>query len=121
MKKYLIYFAFFAPLSIAAQSCNIETENVEAWLTENGETWQIECPNKIKNLQNTVFVYPNPTDFEINIDVQGFESVHIYDITGRLVMATNTAKIDISNLDTGYYFLHIKANKKVFYNKILKI
>ena len=71
--------------------------------------------------QNNINVYPNPTKDIINIDAQNEDVVtEIYDFTGKLILTTNTNKIDISNFNNGIYILKLSANKKSEIKKIIK-
>lgn len=61
--------------------------------------------NDILNLKT----YPNPTENFINLSVNHSNySIYIYDILGGKILETfETKKIDISNLETGTYFMKI--------------
>lgn len=60
-------------------------------------------------------IYPNPANNVLNIDQKngGAFSYEILDVTGRVVAAnnnnTNTARIDVSALKTGVYFVRING------------
>ena len=61
--------------------------------------------NDILNIKT----YPNPTENFINLSVNHSNySIYIYDILGGKILETfETKKIDISNLETGTYFIKI--------------
>lgn len=66
---------------------------------------------------NSLSVFPNPATDEIKIDLSSFNisetELSIFDITGKIVLKYNMQSqnsIDISNLQSGVYF--IKANDK---------
>ena len=74
-----------------------------------------ENENSISNFK----VYPNPSNGNINIDLNGIKSstIHIYDLNGKLVKSlpnsfSNT--IEVNNLVSGIYFIKIgNETKKV--------
>jgi subtilisin family serine protease len=85
----------------------------------------------LENLSTTNFnadgkfnLYPNPTTdflyFPTNSDE--ISSVLIYDVAGRFVKSLEkvTVKIDVSELGSGIYFLHINFKNKKAINKIIK-
>jgi hypothetical protein len=55
-------------------------------------------------------VYPNPATDYIMVEAQSFESVQIYDMTGRLVLTSTESKIDVRSLETGVYFVRVNGN-----------
>ena len=54
-------------------------------------------------------VYPNPATDYIMVGAQSFESVQIYDMTGRLVLTSTESKIDVRSLGTGVYFVRVNG------------
>lgn len=73
--------------------------------------------NSVRNLPslaNELSVYPNPAKNELNVNLNtSIQSVTITDITGREIMAVSpnalTTKLDISTLNSGFYFVQVKA------------
>lgn len=55
-------------------------------------------------------VYPNPATDYIMVGAQSFESVQIYDMTGRLVLTSTESKIDVRSFGTGVYFVRVNGN-----------
>ncbi|MFK7949435.1 MAG: T9SS type A sorting domain-containing protein [Saprospiraceae bacterium] len=83
------------------------------------------------NLSNHLQVYPNPaTDYltVLATEVSGqakaikIESVEVFDMTGRKVLSeyswNNRNQLNISNLNNGFYILHIKTDLGVWNEKI---
>ncbi len=73
---------------------------------------------------NTLRVFPNPANSELNI-VTGSSSViteiKIYDINGKLVLRlTNKTKLDISRLSSGQYYIKVKQDDGYFSAKFIK-
>jgi photosystem II stability/assembly factor-like uncharacterized protein len=70
--------------------------------------------SKIIN-QNSFFVYPNPANNIINIQLYSTQkhNIKLFSITGELVLEKNTSEhtvIDVTTLTNGIYFLNITAN-----------
>jgi hypothetical protein len=80
-------------------------------------------------------VYPNPSSFEFNIDVEASMSselkMEIYSITGIMVINSKTIKLEegrntinqnISNLSNGLYIVRLvdSSNKEVMVKKLIK-
>ncbi|MDR2836569.1 MAG: T9SS type A sorting domain-containing protein, partial [Bacteroidales bacterium] len=61
-----------------------------------------------------ISVYPNPAKDEINISGIENPQVIISDLSGRIILTTNSSKININNLSEGMYFLQVD-------NKMIKI
>ena len=74
------------------------------------------------NPMTSVRVYPNPVQNELNIEVNASQAsemnIAVYNITGQKVMETsanisagiNAPSINVSNLNSGIYFVTVKAN-----------
>ena len=80
-------------------------------------------------IENSFSVYPNPAHNEIRITDAGFKilSLDIYDALGQKVFSQaqiSNAKpqtiIDVSSLTPGVYLLSLKADGKIFSNRIVK-
>lgn len=75
---------------------------------------------KSNELDNTL-IYPNPAEDRINIKLNGtypeIKSVQIYTVLGQLVKEVNLSQstsINISDIQTGIYFLVINNQMKIF-------
>jgi photosystem II stability/assembly factor-like uncharacterized protein len=88
------------------------------------------APTSIKesnNLENEINVFPNPASQFVNVDVKNYnvEEVSVLDVNCKLVNTSisffNTnAKIDVSTLPNGVYFVKVKSiNNKPVYKKII--
>jgi len=69
-------------------------------------------------------VYPNPTNGNLNIEVNKNSMVSLFDLNGRLVM-TEKAKSDIinwdiSDLENGIYILTTETNGTIYSQKVVK-
>lgn len=72
-----------------------------------------------------VLVHPNPNPGEFSIQGTDIETaINIYDGSGRLVFSSvfDSAKdlrLDLRNLDTGVYYMHMDTEAGSFYTKLL--
>jgi hypothetical protein len=73
-------------------------------------------PVSVKNQQaNSLYAYPNPAQNALHIvGLQGKSTLHLRDITGRLVLehitTDNEAVLDVANLPRGSYFLQLLSS-----------
>lgn len=76
----------------------------------------------LDNIANQGFsIYPNPTNNNINIlSNSTVEKAIIYDLNGRLISEYQVNTINISQLETGTYFLKIYIDGKTYVQKIMK-
>ncbi|UPT69729.1 MAG: leucine-rich repeat domain-containing protein [Flavobacterium sp. JAD_PAG50586_2] len=94
-------------------------------VTNDAETTFAELSNPISEFDNSIKIYPNPTNAFINISSEfGIETIELYDIQGRILethFETSTFfKLDISSKSKGIYFLKIKTEKGSKVEKIVK-
>jgi len=83
--------------------------------------------NEVKQIHQSVNVYPNPADnyFEMSINKNEVEHFEVFDITGKLYQMNikwkdqNTCSIDCSQLSGGIYFVKIfYADKQTSVKKV---
>jgi hypothetical protein len=72
-----------------------------------------------------VYIYPNPTNRFIQINksiLNSVESISIYNISGKLVHFSNDKRdsIDLSKYNVGMYFIRIKTNNSIHFQKIIR-
>lgn len=68
------------------------------------------------------YIYPNPVGNILNINFCNYCFVKIYDVNGRVILKSNSNSINVSNLESGIYFvetLDLDSNKH-YINKIHK-
>lgn len=98
-----------------------ETDNV-IWavkLTPDMQGWNVsEAVNPMTNVR----VYPNPAQDVLNVEINASQAsetnIAVYNITGQKVMeesrtisaGINSPSLNISNLNSGIYFVTVKAN-----------
>lgn len=68
-----------------------------------------------------VLVYPNPASEVINLSVlnSNLKSVRLLTIEGKEIMVTDKSTIDVSQVASGTYLLHISTDKGVLNKKII--
>jgi aminopeptidase N len=76
-------------------------------------------------IQTEVLIYPNPTSNKISISTPynvSVEQIQLFSIEGNCVKhySGNTQEIDVTDLVTGTYVLHIKTENSVYNKKIIK-
>jgi hypothetical protein len=101
-----------------------EAEGANARKHENGERSALSEKNALENIT----LYPNPTTGELQVtsDELQVTSIEIYDIYGRKQKCTkarmheSTNVIDISHLQSGFYFVKISTEKGTVVTKVIK-
>ncbi len=78
--------------------------------------------NATTPLKDNIVISPNPTYGSISVETELIvETLRIYDINGRLIKSQSGSKdIDISELQSGLYFIKINTKSGVFTNKVIK-
>ena len=70
--------------------------------------------------ENSIIISPNPTSGIVEIKSKiPIEKVNVFDFSGRLVLESFNQKIDLSNYNSGVYFLKIETSKGVSIKKII--
>lgn len=72
---------------------------------------------------NRIHIYPNPAENYLMVKViDRVYSIEVMDITGHMILqdSNSPAKIDISNLQSGIYFLNIVADQQKYVNRFIK-
>ncbi|TAF72629.1 MAG: T9SS C-terminal target domain-containing protein [Bacteroidetes bacterium] len=82
---------------------------------------------KEEDTKNGIMIYPNPT--QNNLFIYSFDAkiieYSIFDSVGKKILSatpndTNLEVVELSNFNTGIYFLSIKSEKNIFFTKFLK-
>lgn len=108
IKKASIFFDYNAPI-----------------ITNDAETTYTSLNNGGFNPDDSLSVYPNPTSSVLNITSDNtIESIELYDIQGRILeksfQNSNAVILDISNRQSGIYFLKITSDKGSKVEKVVK-
>ena len=90
------------------------TENLVTGLSNNS------IDNKVE-LQFT----PNPTNDIVTSELKyGNQLIKLFDQTGNCVLEQNSAsgknQINLTNLNSGLYFIQISGDKNIFIGKVIK-
>lgn len=107
-KRANIYFDYNAPITT-----NIATTTYQT------------LSNSIFEVDETITVYPNPTNGNVNVNSKfNIQSIELYDIQGRILETSlensNDSTIDLSRRENGIYFLKIKTENGSIVEKIVK-
>ena len=80
---------------------------------------------------NTVSVFPNPANDELNISIQSSEkmdvNIKILNLLGKEIVndsyifeqGVNTRKIDVNTIENGVYILQLESNGNIFSHKLI--
>lgn len=73
-------------------------------------------------IRKTSYVYPNPTRNELNLSLDNISRVEIYDILGKIILSEEhpAAKINVSSLNQGAYFIKIYTDNVCYTEKFIK-
>jgi len=83
-----------------------------------GELLPVNINENINNL--SIKIYPNPTIGIFTIQGKNIKYVEITNINGQIIYTTNNkSKIDMSNQPKGIYFIKIKAENKIYVEKLI--
>jgi hypothetical protein len=69
---------------------------------------------------NTIIIYPNPTENILNISSRESVRIDLFDLLGNLVLSTTENKVNMSQLSSGTYILNIEYRGEVINKKIIK-
>jgi hypothetical protein len=114
MKKALLIFSMFAPLSISAQTCPTVTvtagDEVGRYAIDDIGQY-VEVEKRPGNCETPITVYPNPTDGIVNIDGWANTEGVLYGTDGRTIgLYKPAAQLDISALPQAVYYLVINRH-----------
>ena len=106
--QYFIEFESNSPSSLSTYNFSIETT------LSNGDNL----------LENIVSVYPNPTNSITNIDsIEIFNQAEVYSVLGQKIVSKQldlNQRLDLSELNPGFYNVVLKNNQQIKTIKIIK-
>ena len=82
-------------------------------------------PHQLSEMDaNSVSVYPNPTENQLNIEAKGLQRVSVYNAMGQLVKTVEVGgqdqfTMEVGNYPTGLYTLRLVMDKGVINKTIL--
>jgi len=104
-----------------SQTCN---ENAETgFCVDPIVTFNVNCTLSVEEYEKSkIKVYPNPTESIINIQsLKLIDKITVYSIVGNIVLEKlNTSTIDLSDYNSGVYFLKISINNRIESIKVIK-
>ncbi|CAM3989787.1 MULTISPECIES: T9SS type A sorting domain-containing protein [Flavobacterium] len=83
-----------------------------------------EVLSNSNHLKLDFLVYPNPIFDKLNILLKDNETLlltEVYDISGKIMFNSNLKEIDLSNLNSGIYFLKVNTLNGTSIKKIIKL
>jgi hypothetical protein len=103
---------------------NVEVTNANKSCKSISDSYYFELSSVEKLENNSLFIYPNPIDFYLNINSNiGIKNIQIVDMSGRILLSSNpfatTLKLDFTNFSKGTYILRIINTKNELYNKLI--
>ena len=79
----------------------------------------IEEISSLSTTKPKVILFPNPVGDVLNIESDKLiESVRIIDFTGKIILETDSLRIDVGSLQSGMYFVQINNGQNL--HKIIK-
>lgn len=67
----------------------------------------IAVESQTADMQEGVYIYPNPANASVTIHAKDFAKVEVYNTIGQLIAVRNVATFDISSYNSGIYFFKI--------------
>ena len=74
-------------------------------------------------MSRNVVIYPNPTEFYINIEVNdkfNIKRINVLNIDGKELLEQTSGKVSLQNFKSGVYFIKIETNKGTAIKRIIK-
>jgi blue copper oxidase len=80
--------------------------------------------NELKNNNNSLTIYPNPTSNLVNIDAKEMTSISIFNTLGEIVytqnkISTNSLQINTSQWSKGIYTVQVNSNNQSITKKLI--
>ena len=72
-----------------------------------------------ENIVDNLTVYPNPANEYIHVETNyELQRIDVYDVTGKLMISSTETEINVSDLESGIYFVNILTDKGCVTKKI---
>ena len=72
-----------------------------------------------ENIVDNLTVYPNPANEYIHVETNcELQRIDVYDVTGKLMISSTKTEINVSDLESGIYFVNILTDKGCVTKKI---
>ncbi|MCX6291095.1 MAG: M1 family aminopeptidase [Bacteroidetes bacterium] len=121
---------FSATLNFTASTA---TFNDDLWIlsANNSVTHNVTLStNELTNGNSFIHVFPNPAGNELIVEADqvsaGIEDVELFDVVGQELLIQKTdqlhqAKLDLSGIRPGIYFIRVKTVRGIFQQRIVKM
>ena len=96
----------FTPSSVLINSYLFNIIEFNAPSTQTGTL----ALNEIKDINNKIELFPNPTNSKIALNSEKNYTIEIYDMQGQIVMKDKGNTVDLSNLSNAVYILKAYDN-----------
>lgn len=120
--------------AVIANEANIYFDNNPPILTPMAEVVVVGTTGIIEtnsSSSRTLFIYPNPTNELVNIEMAGAESgkyaVSLYSVDGRLINVHALQKqkdqplqLDLSSVEKGFYIVIVSKDNKVWSSRVVR-
>jgi len=125
----ILPFMYYLEFELATASTNHKVTNFEIFEASNSEWSTIgnytyfytDTTLSINELNNINYkVYPNPIKNQVNFEINDFEKITIYDISGKLILETKSNIVNMKNVQNGVYLYRIHKENKIINGKIIK-
>jgi len=76
-----------------------------------------------ENEMEMMSIYPNPTHGAIFIGANNdllIQQVEVFNVTGQMVLSSSKTEINMSELESGMYFIRVTADDRIVIRSIVK-
>ncbi len=77
----------------------------------------------LDELEESINIYPNPTQSDITITMNGTFQFDVVNIVGETILTAqgvNSAIVDLSDYENGIYLIRIRKGDKAYFHKVIK-
>lgn len=79
--------------------------------------------DEMENINESLSIYPNPTNGKLNVKVNDIVEIEVINIVGQsvatFIVNDDSYEIDMSNFNTGMYFVNVKTENEIMTKKII--
>ena len=79
--------------------------------------------DEMENINESLSIYPNPTNGKLNVKVNDIVEIEVINIVGQsvatFIVNDDSYEIDMSNFNTGMYFINVKTENEIMTKKII--
>lgn len=107
-------------VNVPFQVTNVEFDPNKDIISRNNTA---TLSNEQFELENSVVLYPNPSDNELHIKLPNsieLKEVEFYNAIGQLTLTKNTTDFSVSQLNNGVHFVKITTNQGVIHKNFIK-